>query len=242
MRGLFKPVLFNSISLPLIRKVESVRVVSRHLAREMEHFVGLPNSRIVVAPIPMAWFPEDRFIRTDGFHIAVIGRFHEERNISEVLSILNAVLPNQDLKKVTFAGSGELFRVIESWSRNSPQSGKIEIVTGLNTTNILKLLSGTDALLSAAMTEGYGLSIREALVSGVTVVARKNEGTEEVLEDFNSGIYLYDKMNLAVEIINKLIRHEFSGPSVNSPAIQKVIDINSMTRLASSWSQLSNSV
>ena len=242
MRGLFKSIVFNSISLPLIRKVESVRVVSRHLAREVEEFAGLPNSRIVIAPIPMAWFPENRLIRTDGFHIAVIGRFHQERNISEILSILSAVLPNQDLRKVTFAGSGELIGVIESWSQNSPQSAKIEIITGLNATKVVKLLSGTDALLSAAMTEGYGLSIREALVSGVTVVARKNKGTEEVLEDFNSGIYLYDKINLAVEIINKLIRHEFSGPSVNAPAIQKAIDTHSMRSLASSWSQLSNSV
>jgi glycosyltransferase involved in cell wall biosynthesis len=58
-------------------------------------------------------------------------------------------------------------------------------------------------LLTTAKSEGFGLTIREALTRGVFVVARENALTISISQTYK-GIYIYRDVAKALEIINSL--------------------------------------
>jgi glycosyltransferase involved in cell wall biosynthesis len=90
--------------------------------------------------------------------------------------------------------------------------------------------------MSAAAREGYGLAIREALLSGAIVVARRNEGTTLIMESFQTGIYLYDTVSEANSIITNLLSKDQSPTQCHEGLrIQEVIDRESMKRICESW-------
>ena len=55
-------------------------------------------------------------------------------------------------------------------------------------TDVAPLLHALDLFVSASRTESFGLSIVEALVSGVAVVATATEGAREILSDGETGL------------------------------------------------------
>jgi len=52
---------------------------------------------------------------------------------------------------------------------------------------VLELMSTSDVLVHAALTEGFGLVVTEALASGLPVILTKNAGSSELVEDGRQG-------------------------------------------------------
>jgi glycosyltransferase involved in cell wall biosynthesis len=219
--------------------VESVRVVSAQVRQEMiEKFRADPR-RIFIAPIPFRTYPEFQDRDFQSATIGVIGRFHVERNLDEILEITEFALKNSRVSNVIFVGSGPLKKKVQNWKSRSASSEKISLLGPLPHNDVLDRLSKIDILLSAARSEGYGLAIRESLLSGAIVVARRNEGTEQIKEAFKSGIYLYDTVSEANHVITKLVAGvEKPIPCVEGRRIQEIIDDEALKKICESWTAI----
>jgi glycosyltransferase involved in cell wall biosynthesis len=224
------------LSLP---HVESVRVVSPQLKQEMINRFRVDPKRVFIAPIPFETYPKFQDRDFQSVTIAVIGRFHSERNLVEILEILEVALRNSKIFNVLFVGSGPLKKKILTWKSRSANPEKIKLIGSVPHGEVLDRLSKIDVLLSAARSEGYGLAIRESLVAGAIVVARRNEGTKEIENSFQSGIYLYDTVSEANHIIaNLLAGVEKPNQCVEGRRIQEAIDDQSLKRICESWTAI----
>jgi glycosyltransferase involved in cell wall biosynthesis len=67
-----------------------------------------------------------------------------------------------------------------------------------------ELYAQTDILLSCAQSEGFGRTLVEAMGRGIPVVARRQGGPAEIIQDMQTG-YLYDDIREAIEKIQLCI-------------------------------------
>lgn len=223
-------------SLPYI---QSIRVVSREVEQEMIHSFRIDTGKIFIAPIPFASYPKFHARDFQEFNIGVIGRMHPERNLGEILEILEDAISIDLISRVFFLGSGPLEKKVQKWKNRSAHWEKISLEGSKTHAEVLERLPDVDILLSAAETEGYGLAIREALVAGAIVVARKNEGTKVILESFQSGIHLYETVLEAQDIIRNLLSGGISlSQCKRGRKIQEAIDREALERIRESWASI----
>jgi glycosyltransferase involved in cell wall biosynthesis len=233
-KGFFRSLILHIF----LKRADSIRVVSDSILKELVSRFDLDQSRIFVAPIPFQSFPEFTKHSLRSITIGVIGRLHPERNLSETLAILSLVLPESKIDNVYVIGDGLMKKQVEDWKSNSLFGGKVHLLGRISQNDMLNFWPSISLVISSARAEGYGLAIREALVSGAIVIARRNEGSIKVLDQFSKGIFLFESPTEAAEIIRKILWEEFPiAICENALEIQKKIDRSAMGRLALSWSR-----
>jgi glycosyltransferase involved in cell wall biosynthesis len=219
-------------------KVQSVRVVSNFLVSPLALDYKLDQKKFLVAPIPFEKYPEFSIRDFSSISLGIVGRLHPERNLTESLKIVENVLDISTISKIYIIGDGPLRGLLQSWKLGMIHADKVEILGSIAHSESIDRLQEIHILISSAHSEGYGLAIREALISGSVVIARNNEGTREVLRDFGRGIFLYDEVSEAISIIQDLASGKLA-PSIcyDGIKIQQKIDVESLRSLATSWGQ-----
>jgi len=219
-----------------LRFVDSIRVVSSHLQEIIQESFRIPKSRVFIAPIPVIYKPHQLDKSRKPVNIAIIGRLHPERGIAELLRILDACLRNFPNTRVTFFGTGELFNVVNEWILGNIHFQNVSLRGHVSPDRLLEEWPQITHLLSTAPTEGYGLTIREALLSGSVVIAKTNRGTRHLKNRFVSGIYLYKTEQDACEMLMKILnRVDDFTYCHNAHPLQAEIDTSSINLLANSW-------
>jgi glycosyltransferase involved in cell wall biosynthesis len=189
-----------------LRNSESIRVVSTNIKNYLCDVKGLPSDRIVVAPIPTV-LPMRPRIAASAARIGFVGRLHDERNTDEWSEIVGKLLNvDPDFSAIVIGdGSGLL-------SMKAPLTsfidGRVRFIGEISKQELEESWDEISILLSPAKQEGFGLAIREALIRGVFVIARRNPGTQFLFEKMK-GIYLYDSVGEAVDLAHKLKGQEF---------------------------------
>jgi glycosyltransferase involved in cell wall biosynthesis len=229
----FIPWIYLRITLPF---VDSIRIVSVHLRETMRESFGIPNAKVFIAPIPIIQKPDQLDKLKKPIHIGIIGRLHPERGIDELIRILSICLAEFPDTRVTFYGTGEMFNNVNKWKLENLQFQNISLKGHVAPSKLLEEWPQITHILSTAPSEGYGLTLREALLSGSVVIAKANQGTRELKNKFVSGIYLYAKEQDACEILIRILHGENNYTyCADAHFLQEEIDSSSMDLLAKSW-------
>ncbi len=216
-----------------LRNSESIRVVSTHLKNYLCDVKGLPRDQIVIAPIPTVP-PRRQRIATSGPRISFVGRLHEERNTSEWIEIVEQLFDGDPhFSAIVIGGGNSLLSMKERLSSFIDERVKFE--GELNKQELEESWNQISILLSPAKQEGFGLAIREALIRGVFVIARRNAGTQFLFEKMK-GIYLYDSVGEAVELARELKDKKFleSDLALNLEYLS-LENAESLAALIASW-------
>jgi glycosyltransferase involved in cell wall biosynthesis len=219
----------------LLKRVDSIRVVSQSLIPFLTATTHVKESRIFVSPIPVS-FPEDTVDVAKSIDIAMVGRLHVERGISEATNILKTLLNSNPARSILIVGDGPLSDEVTRWHDSLPEPNSVTLLGHIPNTMVSKKLLATKVLLSCAAEEGYGLALREALFCGAFVVARQNSGTQELQALYPEAVYLFDSQDQAKDILNRIFAGEFANfDSQRVMQKQKILDAESLSRLALSW-------
>jgi glycosyltransferase involved in cell wall biosynthesis len=221
------------------RTADSIRVVSEFQLDEIATRFGISQNKFVIAPLqinPLKIAPIEQLGAKSG--LTILGRLHPERGVSEMIQLVSLYCSNGGLETVSIVGDGpksnEVFRLL----RKEISDGRVRVVKRCSPSEVRNLLAGTNILLSTAPTEGYGLSIREAVLNGVKVIARLNKGTLEAKNNFSDSIELYSTLDRAFELI-MVSKPTLSTVQIKSfRAKQKQIDELALQRLVLSWFQV----
>jgi glycosyltransferase involved in cell wall biosynthesis len=185
---------------------DSIRLVSNHVGDEilpLKHRIG---KNIFVAPIPTE-VPIKLLGRSEKTLLAFVGRLQNERNPHDWCQLANRFLEESPNSQAIVIGGGPLRQDMESYFHPSV-SQRIEFVGEVEKGELNHYWPNISILLSTAPSEGFGLSIREALIRGVYVVAKENVGTLQIANEF-SGIFTYRSMEEGFRLINDLSRKHF---------------------------------
>jgi glycosyltransferase involved in cell wall biosynthesis len=219
------------------RYADSVRAVSEPLGEYLKQHFKVEDSAIIIAPIPIE-IPELDFGASKKYDIIFLGRMHKERNIEEWVSIVKDVASQFNFLTVGVAGDGELRSFFESSLLEFDGRLEFDFLGYISHSRISAVLSSARILLSSAKSESYGLSIREAQLLGVKVIARRSEGAQEAAKRLEDSIIIYDDASFAVNEITRVLtsdaQTDISGLMRLRESVDKENQLN-VLKLVRSW-------
>jgi glycosyltransferase involved in cell wall biosynthesis len=219
----------------LLKRVDSIRVVSQSLIPFLTATTHVKENQIFISPIPMS-FPKDMVDVAKSIDIVMVGRLHVERGISEATDILKSFLNFDPTRSILIVGDGPLSDEVARWHDSLPEPNSVTLLGHIPNSMVSKKLLASRVLLSCAAEEGYGLALREALICGAFVVARQNSGTQELRAIYPEAVFLFDSQDQARDILKRILAGEFSNfDSQSVMHKQKILDAESLSRLALSW-------
>ncbi len=231
LSGLYRKCLRLSF-----RVVSSVRVVSKPIAELAQTEFGVNPEKIFICQVPITFQPDFLDKRMQCPVIGVVGRLHPERGIESVIQILTPLLSSNSKIRAIIVGKGELFSLVNAWRASSSFHEQVEIIGEVPQRNLQVVWDKINILLSAAPSEGYGLALREALISGAIVVAKQSDGTIALTEELESGIKLFKTNEQALEILQNLVNNlQTQQLNPNVGALQSETDRIALERLAITW-------
>jgi glycosyltransferase involved in cell wall biosynthesis len=178
-KGLSSRNALASLVLPLLLKnCESIRVVSSSQVQDLVDTCNFESNRIVCVPLPLnvARIPNNN-PRQKGMPIAIVGRIEEERGLKNLLRLVELIPDFFASRTLWISGDGSRRDSLEKeLSRLLPT--KVFTFKGeLDADQLMNMWASVGTLLSLAPAESYGLAMREAIVSGVPVLAIRSAGS-----------------------------------------------------------------
>jgi glycosyltransferase involved in cell wall biosynthesis len=222
-----------------VKVSNSIRVVSKFQGEQLTEVFARIKGDFIVAPIPLDYSKIAPAKVSSRVHdVALIGRLHAERGISEATLIIKQLSENNPHIKILIVGRGQEEAGMKNDLRDQVSSGIVEFVGSLSSIELRNIYSTTKILLSAAPREGYGLTLREAALSGLRVVARANHGSLEASLDFPDHIALYENSQEANSKVEAFLNNErFSALLQPSITEQKHREKLALQALILSWTK-----
>jgi glycosyltransferase involved in cell wall biosynthesis len=194
---------------------DSIRIVSAFQKYEIQRLAGRRQKNFVLSPIPVSLskIPETRIPHSE-LAILVLGRLHSERGIAKLVELIDLLAYEKLQCTFSIVGEGPQAELLVPYLQNPNGSTKV-ILHGLKSeSEVRTFLAQSDILISFAEQEGYGLALREAVLSGVHVIAKRNSGTEEALKAFPRRIDLIESAPEALKLIKSFKPREVRSSHV----------------------------
>jgi glycosyltransferase involved in cell wall biosynthesis len=231
LKGFFR-VIMSRIG---IMKADSIRIVSGFQLEEILKISNVNSSKFVIAPIPVDMSRVASKVSTKSVDLVFIGRLHQERGVLELIEIIEKLKVKRPEVTVVIAGEGPLRTEIELKLENWIRSGSVRVLGFVSGNAVSNILGSSKILISPARLEGYGLTIREAILSNVHVIARESRGTQDAKSAFPGQIETYVEVTNAINLIVKRLGN--LGSRIDSGNLQRQArdDSQSLLRLIKSW-------
>lgn len=171
--------------------------------------------------------------------LGFIGRLHEERGLSEFVRLAILLKDGFPELRLLIIGSGERTRAMEA--QLLEEFGKDFEFTGyLEPQELRNKLNEIGVLASCAPSESYGRAMREAIMSGVPVLATPSDGANMLRKALPPQcIEIIDfKLDSKAKILRKfefLLNSHFSSVDVNG---KLGLELESGSKLVESWNRL----
>jgi glycosyltransferase involved in cell wall biosynthesis len=170
------------------------------------------------------------------YDVAVVGRLHTERGIDQAVAIVKEILNIASKMRIVFVGEGKCSDSIYRELAKEIESGSVIVLGALDGEKLRDIYASSKVLLSAAPREGYGLTLREAYLSGMVVVAKNSEGAEEAGRNFQTGYVLFDSVPEAVtKVLRGVESFSANADRIELIHVQQGRDDENLRKLLESW-------
>jgi glycosyltransferase involved in cell wall biosynthesis len=173
----------------------------------LENF-GVPNYKISISPIPVD-FPRIDLTEERSNVIAFVGRIHIERGLSEWVEIIALLYKMRTDFEVYVIGAGPRSEEFLLSLNGLSKDLVIRNFGYLHRSDLETKWKFIKVLLSSAPSEGYGLTIREAVVAGAFVCARTSEGSKNLSNQLPDLVRTYESPGEAAAILSTLLNEDF---------------------------------
>ncbi len=228
----FLRVLLSRVA---IHFADSIRVVSEFQKSEIRSVSLKKNLKFVLSPIPINFAKVPNHSSSSSIDILYVGRLHRERGIREFVSIICQLKAMRPLLKVTIIGAGPEKSWAEDMLSKFINDGTVVFFGHVSASSLRELYSTSKVLLSTAPREGYGLSLREAALSGISVIARKSKGSAEAAKFYGESIEVYETEDDAIRSVSRALNGDFPKSNLDLKNLQEKFDETSLNNLIQSW-------
>ena len=213
LRGMANPIQFlKRINTYLLRQamVEAdCIVVFSQFSRELI-VKGLGNAcanRVKVIPpgIENSWFEVERN-QVVPTHLLFWGRIEEEKGLPELLVALNTVAKKFANIKLTLVGEGNRLQEYKTLVADLGLADCVEFAGWLNSREIQTLAAKSSIGIFPSRIESFGLSVVEAMATGLPVIAASGGAVPENIENGVTGTLVpVNNSDALAEAINRTL-------------------------------------
>jgi len=220
-----------------VSSCDSVRIVSSFQKYEIQSIFGLDTKEFVVSPIPISFAKIPvRQAPHQGLVFLVLGRLHIERGIDKIVELVEMLTAGEFECTFHVVGDGPLKQLFDSFVNHPDGKTKVILHGRQHELEVRSFLAKSDLLISFAHEEGYGLALREAILSGVHVLATRNSGTEEVFSKFPGRIDLIENAADAFKFIKSFSPVNIEPENLTKiRKAQELLDEKNLKNLVVSW-------
>ncbi|HUB74377.1 MAG TPA: glycosyltransferase family 4 protein [Solirubrobacteraceae bacterium] len=163
-----------------IRRADLLVCISAVFRDHIVADYGFPAAKTVVIPNPvrMERFPERPRALGEPAAVLVLGRVSARKGVEDVLAVAHELLARGVRARVRVVGGPSMWSDYTKLLDELP-AANAEYVGRIQPADIPAELARTDVLLQASKYEPFGLTVAEALASGVPVVATSEVGASE---------------------------------------------------------------
>jgi glycosyltransferase involved in cell wall biosynthesis len=213
LQGMAHPIRFlKSINTYLLRHAmdEADRIVAfSQFSRELiVNGLGVScANRVEVIPpgIENSWFEVARN-KVMPAHLLFWGRVEEEKGLTELFIALNTVAKKFPNVKLTLIGEGNRLQEYKSLVTDLGLSNRVEFTGWLNNQEIQTLAAKCSIGIFPSRIESFGLSVVEAMATGLPVIAARGGAVLENIEDGVTGTLVpVNNSDALAEAINKAL-------------------------------------
>ena len=214
---------------------DSIRIVSEFQMGEIKTFAPKSHQKFVMAPIPIDYSRIAIPLSNKTIDLSFIGRLHQERGIVELIKIVNLVKEASPEIRIVIAGDGPMRPQVEQQLSYWIDKGDVTMRGYLSGEQLYDLYSETKVLISTAPREGYGLTLREAALSQVLVIARHSKGACEAQNSYPEQIKTFSTLNEAFTLVQESLNQNVEKTALGQLDVQRQRDSESLVRLINSW-------
>lgn len=127
----------------------------------------------------------------DEYRFLCIGRLCEQKGQLLLLEAFSRFINAGFKAHLTLAGDGEMRAEIESFIEQNNLQSNVTITGWVDSCEIKKLLSKSDAMLLPSFAEGLPVAIMEAMATGVPVISTAIAGIPELVVDKVTGFLVF---------------------------------------------------
>lgn len=175
-------------SLFVARNSNSIRFVSENQLHSFPLKVKSRFPSIVIAPIPYLKKLDSRLTENNLRSIGFVGRLHKERGLDGFIKLARELEYRGLQTPIVIIGDGPQRKYFQKKIRES-YSGPIHDFGWLGSRKLNDAWADIGVLAVTAPFESFGVTIREALLHGVRVVALRNASSMAVEREFPSSVF-----------------------------------------------------
>lgn len=202
-----KQIFFKKIIARYSKDYDRIICVSQQDADIAKEY-GLKNISIVFPGVDIHKFECEEKKQVVGFrHLFYWGRIARNKGIAECLRKL-AALKNFDCK---FAGACEdelYMQELKSIIKENNLQKCVHFIGSKNDSEIKELINECDCILMPSLSEGFGMTLVECLLSRRNIIANINPSFVRILNDSGATEFLFNFIDTNTNLENKLIELE----------------------------------
>ncbi len=180
----------------VLKNADSIRVVGRDLKKYLTSYFDLPIKKFIISPIFIDWeairYKEFDYrikqAKQDHFIFLVVARLVQVKNVEGVIRAFYHVHKNHDKSQLIVVGDGPLMPKLMSLAR---ELGLEEYVVFIGwSESVIEYYRGSDCGIFFSRSEGYGISLVEALACQLPVISTKVGIAPDVIKDGKNGLFV----------------------------------------------------
>lgn len=192
-------LLRQEIAERVFQKADSLRVVGDSLAKKISDYFGIKKEKITLVPIYTDWqalkYKEfDRSLKkkwNNNFVFLVVSRLVKIKNVDNIIRAFSKIYKDFPEARLVIVGDGPLQVKLKSLIQELGLSGQVDFFGWQQ--DVVEYYRNADCYILFSSSEGYGLSIIEALSYQLPVITTKVGIATQVVKDGENGLLVKQK-------------------------------------------------
>jgi len=167
----------------LFLRSKGIFVIGRQAGHHYRQ-LGVPEEKI----FPFMYFnhggraPTEK-LKDRPFTVIYVGQFVPRKRVEDLIEAFALFCPDSPRARLRLVGAGVLKKNYKLLVHSAELKGLVEIVGPLEPAKVIKEIQAADVLVLPSAFDGWGLTVNEALQSGVPAICSDACGAAELLEE-----------------------------------------------------------
>ena len=215
--------------------------VSETLLKNVEKFTNISDNLLVVPNIVSSLFSYSDIKRTDNdFVFFSIGFLIDRKRFALTISCFNQAFKDCPNVKLRIAGSGELYGTLQKQIDENNLTEKVQLLGQLKREQIKAELDNCDAFVLASAAETFGVVYIEAMACGKPVIATRNGGANDIVNETNGILIDIDNEEQLIKAFQEMYQNadKFNNRQISDNCYAKYSEKNIVEQLTKIYEEI----